>query len=108
MRETLIPVLAWLAGVSIGVIFFGGLWWTVRKGITSPHPALWFMGSFLLRMAIALSGFILIARAGGWKTLVMGLLGFVMARFLVTWLTRLQDVAVTPPNTGANHATDPR
>ena len=31
MNETLALVLAWLAGGVLGAIFFGGLWWTVRK-----------------------------------------------------------------------------
>ena len=35
-------VLAWVAGVVLGAIFFGGLWWTVRKGVSSKRPALWF------------------------------------------------------------------
>jgi hypothetical protein len=32
MNETVILVLAGSAGVLLGVFFFGGLWWTVRKG----------------------------------------------------------------------------
>ena len=48
MSETLILALAWLSGWALGAIFFGGLWWTVRKGLTSPHPALWFFSSMLL------------------------------------------------------------
>ena len=50
-------VLAWLAGRLLGAIFFGGLWWTVRKGVSSNAPALWFFGSLLLRMSIVLAGF---------------------------------------------------
>jgi hypothetical protein len=32
MNETVILVLAGCAGVLLGAIFFGGLWWTVQKG----------------------------------------------------------------------------
>ena len=46
-----------LTGILLGAIFFGGLWWTVRKAVTSGQPALWFFGSVLLRMAVALAGF---------------------------------------------------
>jgi len=35
MNETLTLVLAWVAGGILGSIFFGGLWWTVRKAL---HP----------------------------------------------------------------------
>ncbi len=86
MNETLVLVLAWLAGGALGVIFFGGLWWTVRKGISSPYPVLWFLGSMLLRMGIALAGFYFVA-GGEWKRLVACLLGFIMARLGVMWLT---------------------
>jgi len=40
MTELLILALA--AGLVLGAIFFGGLWWTVRKGVSSKYPALWF------------------------------------------------------------------
>ena len=52
---SLAPALA--AGLLLGAIFFGGLWWTVRKGVSSKRPALWFFGSMLLRMSIALAAF---------------------------------------------------
>ena len=42
MNEPLTLVLALAAGGVLGAIFFGGLWWTVRKGVSSPQPALWF------------------------------------------------------------------
>ncbi len=62
MNETLTLVLAWVAGVVLGAIFFGGLWWTVRKGVSSKQPALWFFGSLLLRMSIVLAGFYFVSR----------------------------------------------
>jgi len=40
MNETLILVLALVIGVLLGAIFFGGLWWTVRKVVSSKWPAL--------------------------------------------------------------------
>ena len=70
-----------------GAIFFGGLWWTVRKGVSSRRPALWFFGSMLLRMSIALAGFYFV-RAGIGSGWLLCLLGFVIARLVVTWLTR--------------------
>ena len=58
MNDTLILALAGLAGGALGAIFFGGLWWTVRRGTTSTQPALWFFGSLLLRTGVALGGFL--------------------------------------------------
>ena len=57
MSNFLSLLLAVLAGLLLGAIFFGGLWWTVRKGMTSAHPALLFFSSMLLRMSIVLLGF---------------------------------------------------
>ena len=90
MNETRTLVLAWVAGGVLGTIFFGGLWWTVRKGVSSKQPALWFFGSLLLRTSIALAGFYFIAR-GHWERLLVCLLGFVMARLIVTRLTRAME-----------------
>jgi len=87
MNETLTLVLAWAAGAGLGAIFFGGLWWTVRKGVWSPRPALWIFGSMLLRTSIALAGFYFVS-GGHWERLLACLVGFVMARVAVTWLTR--------------------
>jgi len=90
MNETLILVLALATGVLLGAIFFGGLWWTVQKGVSSKRPALWFFGSLLLRTSVALVGFYFIAR-GHWERLLVCLLGFVMARLIVMRITRAAE-----------------
>ena len=87
MTETLNLTLAWLAGGALGAIFFGGLWWTVRRACSSARPALWFFGSLLLRMSITLGGFYFVS-GGNWQRLLLCLLGFTVARLVVTWLTR--------------------
>jgi len=87
MNETLSLVPALVTGGVLGAIFFGGLWWTVHKGVSSKRSALWFLGSLLLRTSIVLAGFYFIGR-GHWERLVVCLLGFVMARLIVTRLTR--------------------
>ena len=87
MNEPLSLVSALVAGVVLGAIFFGGLWWTVRWGMSSKRMALWFLGSMLLRTCMALLGFYFIL-GGNWTRLLTGLLGFVIARVIVTWLTR--------------------
>lgn len=76
-----------LAGLVLGAFFFGGLWWTVRRAMTSPRPALLFFTSLLLRMVLTLLGFYLVA-GGQWQRLLLCLFGFVLARPLVTRWTR--------------------
>jgi F1F0 ATPase subunit 2 len=77
---SLVPALG--AGGIIGAIFFGGLWWTVRKGLTSKKPSLWFFGSLVVRTILALAGFYFVS-GGEWKKLLACLLGFVIARVIV-------------------------
>ncbi|MBE0532042.1 MAG: ATP synthase subunit I [Rhodospirillales bacterium] len=101
MNETLTLVLALAAGGGLGAVFFGGLWWTVRKGVSSKQPALWIFGSLLLRGILALVGFYFVS-GGQWQRLLACLLGFVMARLVVTWLTQ------TLPASEARHAPQSR
>ena len=85
MSEAL--VLTGMAGVGLGVIFFAGLWWTVRKGVSANQPALWFFASWLLRTGIALFGFYVVG-GGQSNRLLACLVGFAISRPVVTWLTR--------------------
>jgi len=45
MRELLLLAAASAAGLLLGAIFFGGLWFTVRKGVSSQRPALGFFSA---------------------------------------------------------------
>jgi F1F0 ATPase subunit 2 len=83
-------IFAVFAGMLLGAIFFGGLWWTVRRGMTSAHPALLFFSSMLLRMSIVLLGFYLIL-GDNWLKLLAGLCGFFVARLLVIRYTKIKD-----------------
>jgi F1F0 ATPase subunit 2 len=103
MNEIPSLILALAAGVLLGAIFFGGLWWTIRRGISSNHPALWFLGSMLLRTSIVLGGFFLVGR-GHWERLLACLLGFVIGRLVVTWLTRMPRQNQIRPAQEARHA----
>lgn len=79
MTETLFLLLALIGGLLLGVFFYGGLWWTVRKGLASSRPALWFPASFLLRTGIAMGG-MSVFFGGRWQRLLVCLLGFLAAR----------------------------
>jgi len=80
MSELLSFSAALVAGSALGCFFFGGLWWTVQKALTSNHPA--------LRTGIVVVGFYFIS-FGDWRRLLICLLGFFIARILVTRLTRI-------------------
>jgi F1F0 ATPase subunit 2 len=85
MNDLLTLAPAGVAGLALGAVFFGGLWWTVRKGVASRHAAAWFLGSLMVRSGIVLAGFY-VAAGDDWERLMACLLGFTLARFLVTRL----------------------
>jgi F1F0 ATPase subunit 2 len=91
MNEPLSLASALVSGVVLGAIFFGGLWWTVRQGVSSKHPALWFLSSLLLRTCIVVLGLYFVSR-GDWKRLLAGLLGFIVVRLIVTRFTRVAEL----------------
>jgi len=79
--------LAFIVGILLGTVFFGGLWLTVKKAVAAANPALWFLASSLLRTGIVLTGFYYITN-GDWRRLIICLLGFVAGRFMVIRLTK--------------------
>lgn len=87
MSEWPALALAWMLGTGLGTMFFGGLWWTVRQVLTSKRPALYLLASMILRTSMALIGFYFIGHED-WRHLIACLVGFIMARLVVTWLTR--------------------
>jgi len=103
MNEAMTLGLAGGAGVLLGAVFYGGLWWTIRQGVSSKQPALWFVGSLVVRMSVAVGGMVLVAR-GHWERLLLCLLGLVMARLVVTWLTRPAEGRLRPQALEGTHA----
>lgn len=53
----LVLAIAAVVGVVLGLVFYGGLYWTVSRGLISKRPALWFLFSLLARVSIVIAGF---------------------------------------------------
>ena len=87
MIEILYKVFAFILGLVLGALFFGGLWFTVKKVVTIRKPALWILGSFIVRVGITLIGFYYIS-AGSWQRLLICVIGFITARFFIIHLTK--------------------
>lgn len=68
-------------GIVLGALFFGGLWWTVRRLPRSGHPALLVGGSLLVRGAVVLGG-VWMVMGDSWERAVACLAGFTLVRFL--------------------------
>jgi F1F0 ATPase subunit 2 len=87
MSDSLSVILALVAGMLVGMFFYGGLWWTVQRGISSKQPAILFTGSLFVRTVVVLAGFYFVSQ-GDWHRMVACLLGFFVARVFVTWFAR--------------------
>jgi F1F0 ATPase subunit 2 len=92
------------AGGLLGGLFYGGLWWTVRKSLDSPNGGLWFSASLFVRTAAALAGFYFLAR-GHAERLPACLAGFLVARLIATRLVGrpLRTVRVEKESRDAHH-----
>lgn len=86
MAELTPIVVALFAGFGLGLLFFGGLWLTVRALPRSRYPAALMLGSFWGRTAVVVAGFIL-AIARRWQNALVCLVGFLIARLLLArWI----------------------
>ena len=69
-------------GMTLGVVYFGGLWLTVRRLPSMQMPALWFLASLLFRLGVVLTSFFAVLQ-GGWELLAICVFGFLVVRFLL-------------------------
>ena len=74
---------AFAAGLVLGAFYFIALWRTVRKLPDTPRPLRLMLGSFVVRIAVVLPGFYFVM-SGHWERLVMALIGFIVARKVLT------------------------
>jgi F1F0 ATPase subunit 2 len=70
-------------GGTFGALYFLGLSWTVRHGVSAANPALWFAASAVARMTLLLAGFYYFA-SGSLTAVLTCLAGFIIARAAVT------------------------
>ena len=92
-----------ITGIISGVIFFAGLWFTTQKLAAAKLPAIWFLASFVTRMAVAVAGFYLAAQ-GRWQGILLCLAGFITARFFVTRFVKKRNPLII---TEVGHAIKP-
>lgn len=78
------------AGGLLGLIFFGGLWLTVQRIPSSRSPHLLLAVSFLLRLAVILTGFYLLV-PWGWQAMMIAMGGLLIVRQLLLKLKGRTD-----------------
>lgn len=97
MNEIINMVFVFIAGFALGTLFFGGLWLTIKKMKTSKMPSLFFIASFVVRIGVVLLGFYFIA-ANNWQNMLVCLLGFIIARFVIMRITKPNQQIYTIKN----------
>lgn len=102
INDVLASMFACAAGAGLGAFFFGGLWWTIEKGIASKQPALWFSGSLILRMSATIGGFYLVS--SHCHQLLFCLTGFVIVGLISTLLARRSTAKQSTPLQEISHA----
>jgi len=84
-------ILVLLGGFALGIVFYGGLWLTVRALPKSRHAVLLALASFWGRTALVVGG-LLLAMDASWQRALVCLIGFAAARILLSrWVPR-QDL----------------
>jgi len=93
VMDILIYIVSFIAGLILGLFYFGSLWFTLLYLSKTQRPVLVVVGSFFVRLGITLFGFYLIM-GGRWERLLIALGGFVLARIFLT--RRLRARGRTP------------
>jgi F1F0 ATPase subunit 2 len=98
MNDALVLTVSFMFGAGLGLLYFLGLWKTVRLLRTLHWTHLWLLVSLFLRLAILLYGFYWIG-GGDWQRLVAALVGIILVRIVLTRrIGAVQAVALTKPS----------
>ena len=91
---------AFAAGASLGVLFFYGLWITIKNIDQARNPAARMLGSMLLRLSVVLTGFYSVGYYTGFTGLLAAASGFMLARLLI--VSRIAPIVPSRLNRGVN------
>ncbi|HZK10662.1 MAG TPA: ATP synthase subunit I [Clostridia bacterium] len=80
-------MISFLSGLFIGVIYFGGLYYSTHKIKAVRNPGLFMALSLLIRMGILLVGLYYLAQRG-YKSILLGFIGIMLIRFILVFQVR--------------------
>jgi F1F0 ATPase subunit 2 len=81
-------ILGFIGGIALGLVFFGGLYWSVNQLPRAKNPGLLMMASMLVRMAILLAGLYFVM-AGELKNLLAAVVGVMVVKFvMIAWVRK--------------------
>jgi F1F0 ATPase subunit 2 len=82
MNELVAALVGFFVGLFLGGFYFGGLLWTVNKGLRGKRKVLLFISSYVVRMVCVGVGFYMVG-GSSWLNFVTSLVGFLIARSIV-------------------------
>ena len=97
---TLTPIetlLVLLAGFIIGMVFFGGLRWTIQRLPETRHPLALAMASLIIRASFVVVALLLVGQSE-WQRYVVLMIGIILARILAVRLWGRQRMPGASPN----------
>ncbi|QSX08534.1 ATP synthase subunit I [Alkalibacter rhizosphaerae] len=84
-------LIAFITGIGLGILFFGGLYLSVQQMNKVKHPAALMIISLILRMALVVGGLYLIRGDSYWN-IPIALLGIVLVRTVMTGRMKRKDL----------------
>lgn len=82
MSQVVFLLLAFAAGLAVGLFYYGGLWLTIRRLPQSRRPAMLTGMSLLVRLSLTSAAFYIVM-GGRWERLLACLAGFLLVRVLL-------------------------
>jgi len=88
MRDGVWLAIAAAVGLVLGVVHYGGLWWTTRRALASKRPAQVMLASYAVRMVIVMAGVYGVMVGFGttqprWERAAVAIVGMLVARTLL-------------------------
>lgn len=89
MMTLLLIVASMIAGLVLGLLYFGGLWLTVHRVVQGRWSRGMLLVSFFGRAVLVIAGLygVIVGLGGRWEVVALGMVGFMAARFILvrTW-----------------------
>jgi len=85
-------VFGFIGGIFLGIIFFGGLYWSVNKLPKVKHPALLMVISVLIRMIVLISGIYFLS-GNDIKRILSTLGGVILVRIIMIFTVQKKSAS---------------
>lgn len=77
-------IISFFIGLFLGVLYFGGLYFSTQKFSDVKSPALFMILSLVIRMGILIGGFYYLSKLG-YKNIFIGFIAVMLVRFIMVF-----------------------